>query len=130
MVTGAVRSVIRTGAPHGSPPSLRTRNTARSASDNVLRMLQHDARALDDVIGTATLSALRGVTREDIARRAFENYCERSKGDGFDIDDWLRAERECAEACAPFVSVRLRIKADRRRSSGSPPAFDCRRKTS
>ena len=67
----------------------------------------------------------RRATNEEIARRAFEIYCERSRHDGHDLDDWLRAERECNEACA--VSIRLRIKADRRVRRGPPPAFDRRR---
>jgi Protein of unknown function (DUF2934) len=34
------------------------------------------------------------VTDDDIARRAFELYCERGGQDGHDADDWLAAERE------------------------------------
>jgi hypothetical protein len=34
------------------------------------------------------------VAESDIARRAFEIYCERGYQDGHDVDDWLRAERE------------------------------------
>ena len=30
----------------------------------------------------------------DIARRAFELYCERGYQDGYDVQDWLQAERE------------------------------------
>jgi len=30
----------------------------------------------------------------DIARRAFEIYCERGCRDGYDMQDWLQAERE------------------------------------
>ena len=30
----------------------------------------------------------------DIARRAYELYCERGCQDGRDVDDWLQAERE------------------------------------
>jgi hypothetical protein len=30
----------------------------------------------------------------DIARRAFELYCERSSQHGHDLQDWLQAERE------------------------------------
>lgn len=70
--------------------------------------------------------ALHRATAEDIARRAFEIYCERSRDDGHDVDDWLRAERECNEASAPFLSVRLRIKADRRVRRTSPPPFERR----
>ena len=34
----------------------------------------------------------------DIARRAFELYCDRGRQDGHDVDDWLNAERELREA--------------------------------
>jgi hypothetical protein len=39
-----------------------------------------------------------GVTDGDIARRAFELYCERGPEDGHDVDDWLNAERELHDA--------------------------------
>jgi len=84
-------------------------------------------RALTSADVTATLPEPRSVTSDEIAQRAYEIYCERSCRDGFDIDDWLRAERECAEASAPFASVRLRTKADRRWRGGPPPLFERRR---
>jgi DUF2934 family protein len=31
---------------------------------------------------------------DEIARRAFELYCERGRKDGYDLEDWLQAERE------------------------------------
>jgi len=34
------------------------------------------------------------VTETDIARRAFELYCDRGRQDGHDVDDWLNAESE------------------------------------
>jgi hypothetical protein len=69
--------------------------------------------------------APRRATNEEIARRAFEIYCEHDRHDGHDLEDWLKAERECNEACV--VSIRLRIKPDRRVRRGTPPAFDRRR---
>jgi len=75
----------------------------------------------------AALPARRTATYEEIARRAFEIYCERSRHDGHDLDDWLRAERECnapRESEAPF---RLRIKVDRRVRREPSPVFDRRR---
>ena len=30
----------------------------------------------------------------DVARRAFELYCQRGCQDGYDVQDWLQAERE------------------------------------
>ena len=37
-----------------------------------------------------------GVSREDIARRAYDLFLERGSLDGHDLDDWLAAERELA----------------------------------
>jgi DUF2934 family protein len=30
----------------------------------------------------------------DVAKRAFELYCERGCQDGYDVQDWIQAERE------------------------------------
>ena len=38
-------------------------------------------------------SASYPVTHTDVARRAFELYCDRGRQDGHDLDDWLQAER-------------------------------------
>jgi hypothetical protein len=40
------------------------------------------------------LPALIIVSVDDIARRAFEMYLERGRADGFDREDWRRAESE------------------------------------
>ena len=37
------------------------------------------------------------LTDTDIAKRAFELYCDRGRQDGYDIEDWLQAERELVE---------------------------------
>lgn len=37
-------------------------------------------------------------SRMDIAKRAFEIYCERGCQDGYDVQDWLQAERELTTA--------------------------------
>jgi hypothetical protein len=41
-----------------------------------------------------------GVTESDIARRAFELYCDRGREDGHDVDDWLIAERELRDVAS------------------------------
>ena len=43
---------------------------------------------------TARGAQTYAITDGDIARRAFEIYCERGSNHGHDVDDWLRAERE------------------------------------
>lgn len=50
---------------------------------------------------------VRDLPKEEVARRAHEIYVERGGGDGHDLEDWCRAERE--------VAARL----ERERSSGS-----------
>jgi hypothetical protein len=40
------------------------------------------------------LPALMMVSVRDIARRAYELYVERGRADGFDREDWRRAEHE------------------------------------
>ena len=62
--------------------------SARRRTDNVLTM-----PALESTTAIAS-----GVTEGDIARRAFELYCDRGRQDGRDIDDWLSAERELRHA--------------------------------
>ena len=32
--------------------------------------------------------------RSEVANRAYKIYCERGRQDGFDVQDWLQAERE------------------------------------
>jgi hypothetical protein len=64
--------------------------SARRRTDNVLTM-----PAVESPTAVAIAS---GVTESDIARRAFELYCDRGCDDGHDVDDWLNAERELSEA--------------------------------
>lgn len=54
--------------------------------DNVLTM-----PPVESPIAVAIMS---GVTDGDIARRAFDLYCDRGCEDGHDVDDWLIADRE------------------------------------
>jgi hypothetical protein len=64
--------------------------SARERTDNVLTM-----PSLESPTAVAIAS---DVTEGDIARRAFELYCERGREDGHDVDDWLNAERELRDA--------------------------------
>jgi len=41
---------------------------------------------------------------EDVARRAYELYEARGAQPGWDLDDWLQAERELISTMAPDVS--------------------------
>ena len=40
----------------------------------------------------------------DIARRAFELYCERGCQHGYDIEDWFQAERELRDSVTLHVA--------------------------
>ena len=39
-------------------------------------------------------------TSDDVARRAFELFCQRGHQHGYDVQDWLQAEREVRGAAA------------------------------
>jgi hypothetical protein len=58
---------------------------ARQRTDKVLTM------PAEPPLAAAIAS---GMAESDIARRAFELYCDRGRKDGHDVDDWLNAERE------------------------------------
>jgi hypothetical protein len=45
---------------------------------------------------------------EDIARRAFELYCERGGQHGHDVEDWLQAERELRDRAGSLSNVARR----------------------
>lgn len=57
-----------------------------------------NARRNDENVSCSSSSAERidkkGPTPGEIRRRAYEIYVERGGPDGFDLDDWLQAERE------------------------------------
>jgi hypothetical protein len=59
---------------------------SRRRSDNVLNMPPVDA--------AVTTAAQTAVSEDQIARRAYELYCARGREDGYDLDDWLQAERD------------------------------------
>jgi hypothetical protein len=48
----------------------------------------------DRARNVGTRWSLTAAIESDIARRAFELYCDRGREDGHDVDDWLNAERE------------------------------------
>jgi hypothetical protein len=64
--------------------------SVRRRADNVLTMPSLESPT------AATFAS--GVIESDIARRAFELYCDRGCEDGHDVDDWLNAERELRDA--------------------------------
>ena len=59
----------------------------RETSTNVISMPATES-------STPELDKATGLTDRDIARRAFEIFCERGCEHGHDLDDWLQAERE------------------------------------
>ena len=63
---------------------------AKQRTDNVLTM--------PSVESSTAVAIASSMTEGDIARRAFELYCDRGREDGHDVDDWLTAERELREA--------------------------------
>ena len=59
------------------------RPTKKTTKKNVLTM----------PLPAATAAPARP-TSADVAKRAFELYCQRGCQDGYDVQDWLQAERE------------------------------------
>ena len=48
------------------------------------------------IVDNTVLPAFIVLSVEDVARRAYELYIQRGRVDGFDREDWRRAERELA----------------------------------
>jgi hypothetical protein len=65
--------------------------SARQRTDNVLTM---------PLVESPSVAMAPSVAESDIARRAFELYCDRGREDGHDVDDWLNAERELHDAAS------------------------------
>lgn len=64
--------------------------SAKRKPDNVLTMPSMEA--------PSSVPMAAGVSESDIARRAYELYCDRGCQDGHDVEDWLTAERELRDA--------------------------------
>jgi len=60
---------------------------------------------------------MNSACRDKIEKRAYELYVERGGTDGFDVDDWLRAEQEVLSA-QPAPTARA--KPARKASSPTP----------
>jgi Protein of unknown function (DUF2934) len=69
-------------------------------------------------------TALRAmvVSVDDIAARAYQIYMDRGRADGFDREDWLRAECELKAAHPPHLpAMKRRGTRDRRGAPRSRP---------
>jgi hypothetical protein len=64
-----------------------------------LKMARSPRKTTRNVLVMPTPASMTGEANltADIAKRAFELYCERGCQDGHDVEDWLQAERECRE---------------------------------
>ena len=65
--------------------------TKRRQPDNVFPIAGGESKSV-------TVHASADVTHADIARRAFEIYCQRGGQHGRDQEDWLQAESELRNA--------------------------------
>jgi hypothetical protein len=57
------------------------------------------------VSGPESISCVVNNVKERIARRAYESFVERGSVHGYDLDDWLNAERELIIKPVPVVRV-------------------------
>ena len=80
----------RTGQPRGRRPA------ARPAAEEAVAPEPLATTADDYGRVAAAVEATRkgGFKREESARRAYEIYMARGGTHGYDIEDWLQAERE------------------------------------
>jgi hypothetical protein len=46
------------------------------------------------VDGALAMASPTGIAEAQVAHRAYELYCARGYQDGYDVDDWLQAERD------------------------------------
>ena len=76
----------------GESRSRRTADRRRVTEEPVVPAAP--ASTADDHSGGAAAPVGNGQTREAIARRAYEIYTARGGTHGYDIEDWLKAERE------------------------------------
>jgi hypothetical protein len=70
--------------------------SATRRTDNVVTMPAAESRS--------PVARAWDVTEDDIARRAFQLYCDRGCTDGHDVDDWLNAERELRDTASSSVA--------------------------
>ncbi len=54
---------------------------------------------------TKTTAESQTIREDEIRRRAYQLYEERGRQNGFDLDDWLRAESEITSKAAKAVSA-------------------------
>jgi hypothetical protein len=68
----------------------KTEKPAKTARPRTVRRKANGSGDANPVTADARMT----VPEFEIARRAFEIYCERGGAHGHDLDDWLRAEIE------------------------------------
>ena len=80
---------------------------------------EHSLKKVLVMVKTTALPALIVVSAGDIAERAYQIYTDRGRADGFDCEDWLRAERELTAAHPPRLPTKRRGTRDRRGTTRS-----------
>jgi len=72
------------------------------------------------MVKNTALAAFIVVSADDIAARAYQIYMDRGRADGFDREDWLRAERELKAPQPPDLpATKARGTRDRRGTRAS-----------
>lgn len=69
------------------------------------------------------------LSHDDIARRAYELYCDGQGQDGHDVEHWLRAEEELRAAQLPRTVEKPDRRATRLRSANAAPSQAANRAT-
>ncbi len=80
----------RTGDNRGR----RASDKRRAAQEQVAAQPMPATASHDSGATTVRPAGANGVTKQQIAQRAYELFVARGGSHGYDIEDWLKAERE------------------------------------
>ena len=81
-------SIVKTNVEQTSAPKLARVRKGEGNGDSYQQMTQAGASS------TMRSGATGGLERDEVAQRAYELYIARGCQHGYDLEDWLVAERE------------------------------------
>jgi hypothetical protein len=96
-------SPSESSAPQTVPAPGNRRRTSKVASEASDRSpaTQTTSTTSEEVLASASASAGAALasqpTYDEIAQAAYQRYLSRGGSDGYDLDDWIEAERELRE---------------------------------
>jgi hypothetical protein len=86
----------KTQPPSTIKKTTKLRPVASAPAPSRARALARSENGVDNGPQHGTENGTHAGPRDRVALRAYQIYLERGGGDGRDLEDWLRAEREVA----------------------------------